>query len=429
MIPGIKRDQGRVSLVKLIIRNTAVLLAGVSIGIFSFNASAASNTVDEDFFAYSIEPCLLGGLTLIQPPYNWTIPEVIEYGNTICSQVISGAFTSADNYSGSSGVGAISAQTGTSEAIARQQVDSIQDRLDELQDEEEPRGGWGLLLSVQGGETERDETEHELGYDSELEGVVIGLDYRFNDALVAGVALGVTSDEAEYDGDTGDLETDSESVIAYLTYLVGAGGYINGYIGAAPLEYTNTRHLTIDIDPVVGLPSISGTIKSEYEGDQTMYGISGGYDWYPGNYSVGVFATWDYSDTEVDAYEEEGDTGFELEYPDQDTESSAFSLGVNGSVSFDLGWAALIPNASLAAVYEDKLDAQKFGTKLVVMPDSHPEEFVLETDDPDRHYGIATLGLVLASNSGTQYFLTYEQLLEHDFYETWSLSAGALIEF
>jgi len=412
-------------------RNAAILLSGFSIGLLSFNASAAPNTVDQDFVDYYIEPCLLGNAVLSAPPYNWTDDEQTAYGDAICSQLISGGFTSSENYSSTSGVGSIGAQTSTSEAVAKLQADSIQDRLDELQDEVAPRGGWGLLLSVQGGETERDETTHELGYDSELESVVIGLDYRFNDALVAGAAFGITKDEADYDGDAGELETESQSLIAYLTYLIGAGGYINGYIGYAPLEYTNTRNFTIDGDSSgAGFPlDISGTVKSDYDGDQTMVGISGGYDWYLGNYSVGWFANWDYSDTDVDGYEEKGDTGFELEYPDQDTQSSAFSLGVNGSFSIDVGWGALIPNASLAAVYEDQQDPQKFAAKLVLIPDQHPTEFILETDDPDRNYGIATLGLVLAANSGTQYFITYEKLLEHDFFETWSLSAGALIEF
>ena len=59
----------------------------------------------------------------------------IDYGNLICANVFSGSFTSADNYASSSAIGTIGAQTKTSETVAQQQVDSIQDRLDELQDE------------------------------------------------------------------------------------------------------------------------------------------------------------------------------------------------------------------------------------------------------------------------------------------------------
>ena len=273
---NIKRDQRSIgSSVKCVIRNAAILLPGISIGMLSFNAWAATNVVDNNCVDYYIEPCVLGNLVLSAPPYNWNPAEQIEYGLAICAQVYSGSFTSAENYASTSGVGAISAQSATSEAVARQQADSIQDRLDELQDEEQPSGSWGLLLSVQGGETERSETTNELGYDSELEGVVIGLDYRFNDALVAGVAVGFTTDEVKYDGDTGDLETESESVIAYLTYLIGAGGYVNGYLGVTSLEYSNKRNFTIDGEPGDNF-GVSGTIIGDYEGDQSMAGISVG---------------------------------------------------------------------------------------------------------------------------------------------------------
>ena len=160
-----------------------------------------------------------------------------------------------------------------------------------------------------------------------------------------------------------------------------------------------------------------------------MAGIGGGYDWYPGNYAVGVFANWDYSETEIDGYEEEGNTNFELIYPEQRSRSSTLTLGVNSSYVIDIGWASLIPNASIAAVHEYQQDSRQFAARLQLIPENHPTEFVLETDDPDRNYGIATLGAVIATHSGAQFFLTYEKLLAHEFYETWSLTGGVLLEF
>ena len=296
-----------------------------------------------------------------------------------------------------------------------------------MQDEESPSAGFGLLLSAQAGETERDETEREQGYDSDLESLVIGLDYRFDDALVIGAAYAMTRDATAYDGDSGDMETDSQSLMGYFTYLVGDAGYINGYVGVAPLEYDNERNFSIEGPNVTDAGT--GTVTASYDGDQTMAGIGGGYDWYPGNYSVGVFANFDYSETEIDGYEEQGDTNFELIYPEQRSRSAPISLGVNGSFVVDMGWASLIPNASLAAVYETQQDSRSFAARLKLMPEDHPTEFILETDDPDREYGIATLGAVIATHSGTQLFLTYVQLLWHDFYDTWSLTAGVLVEF
>jgi uncharacterized protein YhjY with autotransporter beta-barrel domain len=116
-------------------------------------------------------------------------------------------------------------------------------------------------------------------------------------------------------------------------------------------------------------------------------------------------------------------------FPDQTTRSSTISLGLTGSVNVDMGWAWLIPSASVQAVHEMQNDSEKFNARLALIPADNPDKFTLETDDPDRDYGIVTLGAAIATNSGTQYFVTYEQLVNYDNYDTWSLSAGALIEF
>ena len=399
----------------------AALATAMAITLSSFSVAAQTKT-DDEFIEYAAEPCEVGPAGLVAAPYNWTVQEVIDY-NVICADLFPGGFTSSDNVASTSGIGSIGATTTSTEVIAAKQTDSIEDRLAELQDEEAPSGGWGLLLSVQTGETERDETDNELGYESDLESFVIGVDYRFNNELVAGIAYGVTRDEVEYDDGVGELDTDSESLIAYVTKLIG-DGYINGYIGVAPLEYSNERNFSIEGDG----DETSGVISGDYDGDQALIGISGGYDWYQDSSAVGVFLNLDYSETDTDGYTEDGDTNYELEYPDQSFESSTATLGINGSFTVDLGWGALIPNASLAAVHEFELDSRTYAAKLVLMPDNHPTEFILETDDPDRDYAIATLGAVIATNSGTQFFLTYEKLLEHDFFDTWSLSAGVLIE-
>jgi len=404
------------------------LLAATCYCLLPFAATAASNVVDDDFVDYYIKPCVLGGPALLAPPYNWSIDEIVEYGDKICSQVYSGSFTSADNYASSSGVGAISAQTTSSDIAARTQTGSIQDRLDELQDEEAPSSGWGLLLSAQTGATDHSETSNELGYDSDLNSVVVGVDYRFNDALVTGIAVGYTTDNTDFDGDSGHLDTDSQSLIGYITYLVGDGGYVNGYLGYVALDYSNKRRFTIEGEPGDDF-GVSGSTRADFDGNQKLAGASAGYDWPLGDYTVGVFTNFDYSETDVDGYQEKGNTGFEMVYPDQTTRSGTISLGVTGSVNVDMGWAWLVPNASVQAVHETQNDSEKFNARLVLIPADNPDKFTLETDDPDRNYGIATLGATIATNSGTQYFLTYEKLFSYDNYDTWSLSAGALIEF
>jgi uncharacterized protein YhjY with autotransporter beta-barrel domain len=402
----------------LLLSPTAALSAGSLVD--------APDLVDNKFETYFLQPCIDGFLTLLGR--GWTGPEITAYNTAICSVAFSGNFNSVETYASTTNAGTIAAQSKTADSLAGQQVESVQGRLDEIKEEEEPSGGIGLLLSVQGGETERVSTNNEVGYDSDLEGFVGGLDYRFNDNLITGIAIGVTSDDASFDGSNSFLETDSESLLIYTTYLISDNAYLDAYVGVASLEYSTDREGSVDGEPADAF-GLEGKVSADYDGDQTLAGISTGYDWFRNRFSYGVSAAVDYSKTEIDSYEEKGTTGLELIFPDQEFESLTIALGINGSYTVDLGWGALIPNISVAAVHEDKNDERSFDTRMVIMPDVDTTSFTLETDAPDRDYVLSTLGLVLAMNSGTQYFMTYEHLSSHDFLEAWSLSAGLLVEF
>jgi outer membrane autotransporter protein len=408
---------------------------GISLVAVPINIQAAGTLVtdpdfiDNKFEGYIVQPCLDGLFALINR--GWKIEEITQYNDDICTKIFNaGTFDSSggtDAYGSSSNIGSVAAQSKTSDSIAQQQASSVKDRLDEIQEEEVSSGAWGFLLSVQSGETERVSTDNESGYDSELDGVVLGIDYRFNDKFVVGIAAGKTSDDARYDNNGGSLKTDSTSRMLYATYVINDNAYVDAYVGRAPLEFSNSRRFGI-----TGFDSefdISGEIRGDFEGEQSLRGISGGYDWHIGDNSVGVFAALDNSETDVDGYAEQGATGLEMLYPDQTTKSSLRTIGVNASRVIDLGWAAVIPNISVASVHQSENDSRSFDARLQILPDVDTTTLTLESDNPDRNYILTSLGVVLATNGGTQYFLNYEKMSSNDFLETWALSAGVLAEF
>ena len=115
-------------------------------------ASAAGSLVDDPDFvdnkfeAYMLAPCLASRFELIVVR-GWTFQEVDDYSDDICSVVFSGSFNS-ETYASTTNVGTVAAQSKTADLLAAKQIDSVQDRLDEIKEEEEPSGGIGLLLSL-----------------------------------------------------------------------------------------------------------------------------------------------------------------------------------------------------------------------------------------------------------------------------------------
>ncbi|HKJ52330.1 MAG TPA: autotransporter outer membrane beta-barrel domain-containing protein [Gammaproteobacteria bacterium] len=384
--------------------------------------------VDNRFEDYYLQPCIDGAATLFGR--GWSIEEINAYNASICSVVYSsGTFNSSDTYQSTQNIGSIGAQTKSTNVVAKKEVDSIQARLDELAVEEDVRkGGWGILLSAQKSETERVSTNNEIGYDADLDGIMAGLDYRFNDSLVAGIAVGLTNDKADYAGGSGTLKTESRTLMGYTTYLIGNHGHVDGYLGFAQLDYTTDRDISIDGEAADAF-GFTGNISADFQGDQILAGVSAGYDWYPGNLSYGYFGAIDYSKTNLDGYSEEGNTGLELKYPDQDPKSLTITLGATASYSIDMGWGAMIPNVTVSAVHQQESDARSFNARLLIMPDVDTTSLKLETDDPDRNYLISSLGVTFQLNKGGQVFVTYEVLSQHDFLEVSSISAGFLAEF
>lgn len=384
--------------------------------------------IDDQFEAYYLEPCLADPLVLAAR--GWTADDINEYTAAICSVVFSGSFSSSEAYQSTSNVGAVGAQSRSSDTVADRQQKSVEERLAEIKVEEpeDRRDGIGLLLAVQTGETERASTNREVGYDSDLDGMLAGLDYRFGKSLVAGFAAGFTIDDASFEGGGGFLETESRSLTVYMTYALDDSAYIDAYVGMARLDYDTERNASIDGEPGDNF-GFTGSSSAKFDGDQTLLGASIGYDWFRGNLTFGVNSAIDYRETEVDDYNEEGNTGLELEYPEQKSESLLFRVGATAGYAVSTGWGTLTPNVGLSAVREEENDSRSFSVKSVLFPDSDPTSLTLETDDPDRDYALASVGVVLAPSSATQVFVNYEEITGHKFLDTWTVTAGFLTEF
>ncbi len=410
----------------------ALTLLGILALLFLHRAEAAGSLVtdpdfvDNQFENYIVIPCNTAPIDLLAQ--GWTSPEITRYSNEVCSPLFPGGFNNSGSYASTSNIGSVGALDNSSDSVAQKQAGTVKSRLDEIKEEEIPQGGWGMLLAVQSGETERVSTNNEVGYDSDLEGIVVGFDYRFNDKQIVGAALGITSDEARYDGSAGFLNTDSNSLTVYTTYLLNQNAYFDAYFGYADLDYENSRDISISGDPGLPIAGLNGTVRSKFGGNQWLLGTSYGIDWYPGKSTYGLLAALDYTRTTIDNHEEEGSTNLELRYEEQTTDSLTITLGGNWSYTLDMGWAALIPNASLAGVLQTEDDANISKARLANMPTVVPL-LELQSDKPDTEYVLGSLGVVLAMNSGSQFFFTYEKIASHDFIDNWAVSLGYLTEF
>jgi uncharacterized protein with beta-barrel porin domain len=279
-------------------------------------------------------------------------------------------------------------------------------------------GGWGFLVTPQYSKSNRMETDLENGYQSELAGLVVGLDYRFTDSFVLGGTLGQTKDNTNFFNSAGSLKTSNNTFTLYGTWLPSESVAIDGYLGTGKINFDSQRHV------VFGL--ISGMDSGRTTGDQLMAGLSASYQKDIGRVNVAPFINLDFIKTSINGYNESGTTTMEMHYGNRSALSLTSSLGSRVSTSYGHDWGTLVPSARLALVHEFQNRTSQISNELVSTPGTG---FLVATDAPDRNYLIAGLGVAAALNGGTQLFLDYEKRTQDRLLSSWAITAGVLVGF
>lgn len=369
--------------------------------------AAASNA---QFYQYVFDTCNT-------PPA--VILDVAKY-NTLCSAFLAYASNGATN---SVNVGTANAGSGAS----LRKKKGVRESLDEQKDKpakgaSSDSGGWGFLVTPQYSKSSRVETDFENGYQSNLKGLVLGLDYRYSDSFIFGLAVGQTKDEAIFLNNAGFLKSRNSTLTIYSTWLPVERIAVDGYLGFGKLNFENQRH--------VAFSTISGTNSGSTTGKQTMAGLSASYQTDVGRFNLAPFVNLDYIKTIINGYNERGSNvgadSIALHYGDRSVFSLTSSLGARVGTSFGYEWGALLPLVRLAAVHEFQNKARQISNEFVITPGTG---FMVSTDTPDRNYLNLGLGVSAALNGGTQLFLDYEKRTQDRLLSSWAVSLGGLVEF
>jgi hypothetical protein len=225
--------------------------------------------------------------------------------------------------------------------------------------------GLGFLITSLSADTERNGTELENGFESSLDGYVLGIDYQLFGSFIIGATFGSIDDDAEVANNGGSLKTESDSQTFYVTWVPVENLSLDLYYGNIDSDISSQRNFSF-ASPFF---NVEGLISGSYAAEQTINGLSINYDWYAGAWLFGAFAAMDSVETETEGYSEQGTTGFELRYSDQKIESATQSLGVRIGFNAEFGWGVLLPSLKMMSVSEDKNDARTIPISMAIAPD------------------------------------------------------------
>jgi uncharacterized protein with beta-barrel porin domain len=291
-----------------------------------------------------------------------------------------------------------------------------------------PAQGLSVFVSAGAFALNHHNNRFEDGYEAQLPTVTAGVDYGFTRRLLAGVAFNYTNFDGTYD-DGGGFDTDIFSPLVYATFLPFERTFINAVLGYARNENSNDRHVVLPPDLTEnpeGLPFIGHT-SADYSENIYSAGLRAGYDHPIGSFTVGPRFGFAFSYSEVDSFEEDGDTGAELRYSGLNQTSAQTSLGVAATVAIAIPSGVLLPQVGVAWVHEYANDARNIDARFVEASPS--PEFTFKRERPARDWANIAVGASASLTNGLQPFVQFVTVQGNDNYVSYGGTAGLRFSF
>ena len=252
------------------------------------------------------------------------------------------------------------------------------------------------------------------GFDYSGASITAGVDYRFNDAFVAGIALGYNNDSSDLDLNAGSLDVNGYSVDGYFVWYHGNDFYVQGSVEYNQLDFDLKRNIIYQIaaiDGSGGVTSVNQVAKASPGGHQESFDLTVGRDFNNGALQFSPYLRGTWSHLNLDGFTEtidSGAPGFGLA-TQVDSRSRTNEFGVIGalfSYTASEDWGVLTPNARVEFSHDFKDNPQVVVSRFV----SDPTATNIVVTDPrvDRDFYTLGLGLNVLWPGGRSGYLAYE---------------------
>jgi outer membrane autotransporter protein len=267
----------------------------------------------------------------------------------------------------------------------------------------------------------KDRSANEDGFDFSTQGITAGVDYRFREGLVLGLAFGYGSTGADIDANGGDIDANALSSGVYGTYYATDHFYVEGSGTYGWGSYDQTRNISYSL--------LGGAreAKADYDGNQyaLMFGL--GYDFIRGPGILDFYGRLRYVKVDLDSYREQGASGLDLNIDGQEATSLMSILGANYTGSISLEKVVLVPQGWLEWLHEYEDGDDEVSGTFVNDPSRIP--FALATDSFDTDSFRVGLGLGAQFGQGRTAFVTYEARIGLNNYTEQTANFGVRLDF
>ncbi|WP_223789070.1 autotransporter domain-containing protein [Marinicella meishanensis] len=281
---------------------------------------------------------------------------------------------------------------------------------------------WGMFVNGTISMGERDATGRELGFDFDTYGLTAGVDYRFSPTKVAGVALGYANFDSEIEGEA-EVKSTGLTLTGYGSFYIKDNFYVDGRISYGNPDFEQKRRINFNLDNI----AVDRVATGKTDSNQYSVAMSMGYHFNKNSWNITPNASVRYVKTSIDGFQETGAGGFNFAFADQEVKSMVWSVGTSVSKAISLKNGVLSPQFDINISRETENDGGFIEARFIDAPDD--EIFFIATDEPDRTFGSAGLGLVFIGANGKQAYINYRSIFGLEGFTRGTINIGARFEF
>jgi uncharacterized protein with beta-barrel porin domain len=268
------------------------------------------------------------------------------------------------------------------------------------------------------------------GFDYDNAGLTAGVDYRFSDTFVAGIALGYGRNSSDIDADLGSFDSDTYNLSAYATWYRD-DFYFNAAASLGWADYSLSRSIVYQIANDAGLTSVHQEAKAKPGGDQRSLVLAFGKDFHHDAWNFNPELRANYTRVSIDGYDESlraaAGSGLGLHVADRSQNNLLGVLGMRASYTMNQDWGILIPNAQIEYNHEFNKSSNNVVSWFINDPTATP--IVLADPRSDSNFFTLSFGLNAVWPQGRSGFILLEHVTAQQGVTEDRISVGGHVEF
>jgi outer membrane autotransporter protein len=273
----------------------------------------------------------------------------------------------------------------------------------------------------------------EMGFDYDFVNLLVGVDYRWKDNIIVGVA-----------GSYSSGETDSTSSASSSEFEDYSGFYWDGSFGIGFGENEQVRALNYSVEITATSSVVEATTLANSSADKEMLNASlgAGYTFTQDAWTVSPSFKLNWLTTDIDGYRESASVSgvsaaleqvvadnLLLQVDSQSIDSLTSVAAVDVTHAVSTRWGVLLPMASLSWIHQYQDQEELTAQFLYQSTTAASFSFSTETPDLDKDYYSLGLGMSATLPNDFLGFVYFDQIFGHDDISQWSLSLGIRQEF